>query len=80
MLTRVQKWGNSLAVRLPQAYLKELTWSQGTLVQATIVDGTLIIEAVSDSDESLEQKLEKITPQNLHTEINTGPAVGNEVW
>lgn len=80
MRGQIQKWGNSLAIRIPKVYADELNWDQATPVQTTIIDGKLIIEAVVKPKYTLEYLLEGMTPDDEQNEFDTGPAVGNEVW
>ena len=80
MATIVAKWGNSLAVRIPQNLAKEIHLTEGTEIDLGVVDGTLVIKPRTRKRYSLDELLEGITPENLHGEINSGIAVGNEVW
>ncbi len=79
-LNQVQKWGNSLAIRVPKAIAQQLGLEQNTPIRQTIVDGKLVIEAVTGPSYTLEELLADITPEMLHGEIPTGPAVGKEVF
>jgi antitoxin MazE len=80
MLTRVQKWGNSLALRIPKAFADEVALAYDSPVELSIVDGKLLIEPVAEASLTLEQLLAAITADNIHAEIDTGEPVGNEVW
>ncbi len=80
MKTRIQKWGNSLALRIPKSFALETGLDQDALVDVVLVDGKLIVTPLQRSSFSLEQLLAGITDQNQHTEYDTGEAVGNEVW
>ena len=80
MRTRIQKWGNSLALRIPKSFAAETHLEQGTLVEMSLHDGKLLVTPVPQSAITLEELLKHVTPQNLHHEIDTGPAVGGEVW
>jgi antitoxin MazE len=80
MLTRVKKWGNSLAVRIPKPFADEVGLEQNTPVEVSLVSGKLVIVPVLESALSLDQLLAQVTEDNLHSEVDTGPAVGNEVW
>jgi antitoxin MazE len=80
MLTRVQKWGNSLAVRIPKPFAIEAGLEQDTQVEMSLVDGKLIVTPITESALTLELLLARVTEQNLHREVDTGPATGNEVW
>jgi len=80
MLTKVQKWGNSLALRIPKAFALDAQLENDSVVEVSLIDGQIIIKPVSMPVWSLEQLLAGITSQNIHHEIDTGDAVGNEVW
>ncbi|MBE2222460.1 MAG: AbrB/MazE/SpoVT family DNA-binding domain-containing protein [Anaerolineae bacterium] len=79
MQARVQKWGNSLAIRIPKPFALEIGLEQDSLVAVSIEDGRLFLEPIKPTY-SLEDLLTAVTPENLHTEIETGSPVGNEVW
>ena len=80
MKTRIQKWGNSLALRIPKSFAEETHLEQGTIVEVSLHEGTLRVTPLSQPPLTLEELLQQVTPQNLHHEVDTGPAVGGEVW
>ncbi len=80
MRTRVQKWGNSLALRIPKPLADQAHISQGSLVEIKVVDDVLRIELVAPEAYTLDSLLEGITEENIHEEIDTGEAQGKEVW
>ena len=80
MLTKIQKWGNSLALRIPKALAEETGLDSGSSVEMQIVDGEIHIVPVQEVRYELEALLDEITVDNLHGEVDTGNAVGNEVW
>lgn len=80
MKTRVQKWGNSLAVRIPKPFATEIGLQQDSPVELSLRDGQLVILPMVEPSLTLEQLLAQVTEDNLHAEIESGPAVGNEVW
>jgi antitoxin MazE len=80
MKTRVQKWGNSLAVRIPKSFAAEAGLHADAAVELSLVDGTLLVQAIKPPPLTLEQLLSGITDENLPSEWDTGPAVGKEVW
>jgi antitoxin MazE len=79
MKTTIQKWGNSLAVRIPRPFAEEIPLREGTTVDLTIKSGKLVIVPAEPAI-TLESLVEQITDENRHDEIGTGPRVGNEVW
>jgi antitoxin MazE len=80
MRTKVQKWGNSLALRIPKSFALESALEPDTEVDLTLVEGKLVITPVTQPSYSLEQLLEGVTKENTHAEIDTGQSVGNEAW
>ena len=77
--TQIQKWGNSLAVRIPKPFATEIGLEQNSTVTVSVIDGKLVLEPVRP-DYTLAELLSQVTPENLHREVETGAAVGNEVW
>ena len=80
MKTRVQRWGNSLAVRIPKSFAAETRLTDGTLVELSLVDGTLVLARLPEQEPTLDELLERVTPENLHGEWDTGRPVGRETW
>lgn len=79
MVVQFSKWGNSLAVRLPNTLVKELFLSEGSKAELLAENGKLVLTPIQEPPSfSLEDLVAGITEENLHTEIKTGPAVGNE--
>jgi antitoxin MazE len=78
--TRVQKWGNSLALRIPKPFAAEVGLESDSFVELTLVDGKLVITPITKPTLTLEQLLAQVNEHNLHGEVDTGLAVGNEVW
>ena len=80
MVVNVAKWGNSLAVRIPQHLAKEIGLSDGVEVEIVAIDGNLTIKPRRQKQYSLEELIAGITPENRHADIDTGVSVGEEVW
>lgn len=79
MKTVVQKWGNSLALRIPKSMAEHIKVKAGAPVEITEDRGHLLIKP-SPTKISLKELLAKVKPENLHGATKTGPAVGKEVW
>jgi antitoxin MazE len=79
METRIKKWGNSLALRIPKPLAAEVGLEDGSAVEFSLLDGKLIIAPLAKPELSLEHLLAQVTEDNLHGEVDTGPAVGREV-
>jgi antitoxin MazE len=80
MLTKVQKWGNSLALRIPKAFARDAQLENNSVVEITIVEGQIIITPVEAPRWSLNELLSGINKNNIHHEVDTGAASGNETW
>jgi antitoxin MazE len=80
MQTRVQKWGNSLALRIPKSFASEIGLKSNSRVEVSTEDGKLVIAPVAKPQLTLKQLLAKVTQENIHHEVETGPATGNETW
>jgi len=78
MLTGVQKWGNSLVVRIPSAFAKEIALRPDTEVELKLEDNKLMI--IPTKRKQLEELLRQITPENVHSEIDWGEKSGKEEW
>ncbi len=78
---RVQRWGNSLALRIPLAFGRELHLQADSSVDMTVESGRLVLVPVPDSTvPTLAELMERVTDDNRHTEIGTGEPLGNEAW
>jgi len=80
MRVRVQKWGNSLALRIPKRFAVETKIQQGTVVDITVVRGRLVVTPVDEPEYSLDELLAGTSDENLRGEADWGQPVGNEVW
>jgi antitoxin MazE len=80
MKTRVQKWGNSLALRIPKSFAAEAGLRANSAVELSLVDGTLVVEAVTSQPPTLAELLAGVTDDNVPGEWNTGSTVGKESW
>ncbi|TGL35479.1 AbrB/MazE/SpoVT family DNA-binding domain-containing protein [Leptospira koniambonensis] len=74
----IQKWGNSLGIRIPKAMANELELNDGSHVELQYEGDKIVIYPMRKA--SLEEKLARITKQNLHSEVSSGSPVGNETW
>ncbi len=81
MKTSIQKWGDSLAIRIPAVYAQDIAFQEGTRVVITVENGCLLIKPASDVPEySLDDLLKGISADNLHKEVDMGNPAGNEEW
>ena len=80
MKTRIKKWGNSLALRIPKAFANEVGLEQDSPVEVSLEDGKLVIVAATKSKLTLRRLLAQVTKDNRHSEVDTDTPVGSEVW
>jgi antitoxin MazE len=79
MKSRISKWGNSLALRIPRSIVQGVDLVEGSEVELTVRDGSIIITPVS-SNYQLDDLVRGITPENRHHETDWGAPEGAEVW
>ena len=78
MTTKLQKWGNSLGIRIQKETAKRAGFKEGRNVSVKNIGNFVVISNVKE--ETLENLVSKITPENRYEETYWGPPVGNEVW
>ena len=80
METRVQKWGNSLALRIPKPLASQIGLEPNSPVELSLRGDKLMIELVTPPELNLDDLLARVTRDNIHGEVDTGPPIGREVW
>lgn len=80
MVTKIQKWGNSLGLRIPKSFAAEAHIKEGSAVDIAVREGKLVITPSRKPRYELAALLAKVSKKNLHEEIDTGEPVGGEVW
>jgi len=78
MKAKIQKWGNSLAIRIPKPFANEINLENNSNVEISLKDGALIVEP-STSDVDFEALLKKVNKNNIHTLVDFGPPRGKEM-
>lgn len=79
MKTTVQKWGNSLAIRIPKNITKDTRLSEGSDLNILVENGNIILSP-SAKEYSLSEILKHVTNENIHSEVSTGDHTGGEIW
>ena len=80
MQATIQKWGNSLALRIPKAFAQQTKVKKGSRVSLTLKNGRVIIEPIKRRKYTLQELVAKITPKNRHPEADWGAPQGKEIW
>lgn len=77
MQTVVQKWGNSLGIRIPSLFVKEFNLKSGSSVEIIEEDGKIVILPPRTT---LDELLARVTKDNIHEPFETGSSIGKEEW
>lgn len=79
MRAAVRQWGNSLALRIPKALAERSCLAEGTEVELALEGGRLVVTPVAPTP-SLAELLARVSDENRHGEVGTGPPWGREAW
>ena len=74
----IRKWGNSPALRLPAAVLKQAGYELDQKVELTVSHGRIVIEPAQSARYDLQELLAGMTKSNAHEAVDYGPAIGRE--
>jgi len=77
MRSRIEKWGNSLAVRIPRALALDAGLFEDTAVDLILREGSVVVRPVRTRSR-LATLLRKVTAENLQAEMETGVPTGRE--
>jgi len=77
--SRLVKWGNSQAVRIPKTVLEQAHLGEGEEIEIRVEAGRITLEPLN-SELTLDSLVAQITPENQHHELDWGKPVGKEVW
>lgn len=80
MNATVQKWGNSLALRIPKSLAQDADLRQGSAVELEPVEGGIMVRPQKRRKISLPGLLKAITKTNIHAEADWGRSKGGETW
>lgn len=65
-------------MKIPLSLARKIGLSSDTRVEIKIEGGKLL--TIPDKRKWLEELLEQITPENVHSEVDWGKKVGKEEW
>ncbi len=74
----VQKWGNSLAVRIPAILARSVHFQLGTPVELAVQEGSIIVRSTGEPKLTLEERLELYDPKKHGGEVMASASVGLE--
>ena len=79
MKATIQKWGNSLAIRIPKNISIDTNVSEGTNIEISVENGNIVL-CPTNKEYSLKELLKVVNSENIHSEVSTGENVGGEIW
>lgn len=80
MKTTAQKWGNSLAIRVPKSVAVQVGLKAQDDLEIEVQDGNVVLKPQLRRVYRLDDLVKRITSKNVHGEIDTGAPVGREIW
>ena len=80
MKVQVQKWGNSLAIRIPKSFAVETEIDNGSYVDLSLSEGKLVATPIKKDEYTLSELMNSVSELNLHGEVDSGEPAGREVW
>jgi antitoxin MazE len=80
MQTKIQRWGNSLGLRIPKSFAAQARVEAGSSVDLILEGGDLIVRPIARPRYDLSSLLKGINARNLHEPVDSGQGVGREVW
>ena len=70
MVATIQKWGNSLAVRIPKSIAQDTFLTSGKEVNMAVQDGQILIAPTRRNRFHLDELLAGVTARNRHTDLH----------
>lgn len=80
MTTTIQKWGNSLGVRIPKEIAKETCLREGSVISFSVDGDAITLTHAKKPTYSLEELLKSFDKKTQHEIVDWGDPVGSEVW
>ena len=74
---QVVQWGSGLAVRIPKPIAEQWGVQEGSAIEISSIGEQVVLSKRSHSPAEM---MARVTPDNLHSEFDTGPPLGNEGW
>jgi antitoxin MazE len=80
MKTVLQKWGNSLALRIPRTVAAEVAVAAGHAVDLQVSKGRIVLSPLTKKRYELADLVSGIRAKNRHAEVSSGKSRGRENW
>lgn len=80
MEARLQKWGNSVGIRIPHSILKELNLKINDWINIEKVEDRIVMTKQINPKISLEERFSEYHGKNLAKDFSWDEARGKEIW
>ena len=80
MEIRIQKWGNSLGIRIPSNILKELDLKMNDHIKLEKVDEKIVITKSNNRKISLKERFDNYEGDMFVADFEWDDARGREIW
>lgn len=79
-MTTIQKWGNSLGIRIPKEIASETCLREGSEVSFSVEGDSIVLTHNKKPEYSLKELLKSFDKKTMHEEVDWGPPRGSEIW
>ena len=76
---KIVRWGNSMAVRIPKVVLRDAGLQEGDVLAFGAKNGSIVAKPIKKKT-TLTELVAKMSPENIHEEVDWGKARGKEAW
>ena len=80
MQAKLESWNGGLGLRIPDLLATATRLKSESVVDIVVQNGRLVVTPINAMASRLNELLDQVTDENLHEEVETGPAVGREAW
>ncbi len=80
MEAKVQRWGNSLGIRIPSAILKSLNIKPNDILNIKQDEDRIIVSVIKKNKISLSDRFKEYNGKNLAKDFLWDENIGREIW
>jgi antitoxin MazE len=79
MRVTVKKVGDTTSIPIPDEIMEAANLAVDAEVDVSAQNGRVVVEAIHENNQSLDEMIARITPDNVHNEIDFGAPAGREL-
>lgn len=80
MEAKIQKWGNSVEIRIPSSILKSLNIKTNDILNIEQEEDKIVIRIPKKKKISLEERFNNYHGENLSKDFSWDDPMGEEIW